>query len=65
MSSHLAALPGQFHVAPAANHPGIPLGVTSCAWDTHNVAFSVFFFHMTSFHVPESEGKGAAWDLER
>lgn len=40
---HLAALTGQFHVAPAADHPGIPPGVTSCAGDTRNTAFSVVF----------------------
>lgn len=40
---HLAALPGQFHVAPAADHPGIPFGVTSRAGDTHNATFSVVF----------------------
>lgn len=38
----LAALPGQFHVAPDADHPGIPFGVTSRAGDTHNTAFLWF-----------------------
>lgn len=53
---HHAALPGQFRVAPAADHPGIPFGVTSCVGDTHNTTFSVFCL-VTSFPVPVSEGK--------
>lgn len=43
---------------PAADHPGIPFGVTSRAGDTRHATFSVFCL-MTSFPVPVSKGKRA------